>query len=78
MGAIEGAVLAYATNKKCSDILTGKMVMPKVKYDVNTGDTITFSDEEKNAFDLGTKAYNDLLLAMNQPNYPLEMLLLPL
>ena len=52
--------------------------MPKVKYDVNTGDTITFSDEEKNAFDLGTKAYNDLLLAMNQPNYPLEMLLLPL
>ena len=78
MGAIEGAVLAYATNKKYSDILTGKMVMPKVKYDVNTGDTITFSDEEKNAFDLGTKAYNDLLLAMNQPNYPLEMLLLPL
>ena len=57
--------LAYATNKKYSDVLTGKMIMPKVKYDAD-GDVITFTDEEKKAFDLGTKDYNNLLLSMNQ------------
>ena len=58
--------LAYATNKKCFDVLTDKLVMPKVKCNANAGDAIVFNDEEKNAFELGTKAHNDLLLSMNQ------------
>ena len=54
--------LASAINKKHSDILTGKLVMPKVKCDANTGDAVAFSDEEMKAFELGAKAHNDLLL----------------